>query len=54
MKTITLPEEQEYDQDLYSGPDLGGWFHRKRHGQTDVEATEPRKYNLRNAVQNQD
>jgi hypothetical protein len=27
MKTISLPEEQEYDEDLlYSGPALGGWL----------------------------
>lgn len=27
MKTISLPEEQEYDENLlYSGPDLGGWL----------------------------
>ena len=27
MKPISLPEEQEYDEDLlYSGPDLGGWL----------------------------
>ena len=27
MKSISLPEEQEYDGDLlYSGPDLGGWL----------------------------
>ena len=27
MKPISLPEEQEYGEDLlYSGPDLGGWL----------------------------
>ena len=27
MKSISLPEEQEYDEDfLYSGPALGGWL----------------------------
>ncbi|KAF8497133.1 hypothetical protein F5888DRAFT_1803725 [Russula emetica] len=27
MKPISLPEEQEYDEEfLYSGPDLGGWL----------------------------
>ena len=27
MKVISLPEEQEYDEDLlYSGPALGGWL----------------------------
>ena len=27
MKTISLPEEQEYDEGLlYSGPDVGGWL----------------------------
>jgi hypothetical protein len=26
MKVISLPEEKEYDEDLYSGPALGGWL----------------------------